>query len=367
MSANHSQSHWQTHVSTELAAITDILSKRGYALLDKQPHTQGERFLMKNITTTSGDKLILIGVDSTEKKVVIKAAKDFTGIQELESERKCRKVLQEINFAYKTFDAPTEVAFFKEQGYTFSIQEYIDQTSTFLERPLKEQFLFALNALKSQESARITTGNHLKKVAPVFGIRKSDDYIRLLSAFTTSLELQNADSDILKTVQTVLNKIRDKKERVEQYCGFLTHTDFVPHNFRIADNTMYLLDWSSLEFGNKHESWARFLNFMALYNPKLESLLITYVEENRAPEERESLQLMRLYRLCELITYYSNTLSQSEGDLLTLNQTRVRFWHEVLTAEMNNERIDQSIIETYKTTRDTLRSDAEKERQENLH
>jgi len=130
---------------------------------------------------------------------------------------------------------------------------------------------------------------------------------------------------------------------------------------------MYLLDWSSLEFGNKHESWARFLNFMTLYNPALETLLIEYVEHNRAPEERESLQLMRLYRLCELITYYANTLHKSEGDLLKLNQTRVQFWHDVLLVEITNQRVSPSLVTEYTNSRDQLRSQSEKERQVNLH
>lgn len=367
MSANNQQEKWRKYVATELAALTPILSRHGYTLARTQPHTTGERFLMKNITTTSGEKLILFGLDSDKKKVVIKATNDYTGQQELEAERNCRQVLQEINFAYETFDAPHEQAFFSEQCYTIAIQEFIEQSSTFLERPLEQQFMFALKALKTQESARITTSNHLKKVAPVFGIRKSSDYLRILTAFITSLHRSDADPTIIKSVHTVLHRLRADQERIEQYCGFLTHTDFVPHNFRIADDTMYLLDWSSLAFGNKHESWARFLNFMTLYNPELETLLITYVEQNRAPEERKSLQLLRLYRLCELITYYTNTLPQSEGDLLALNQTRVQFWHDVLLAEMENRRVDQSVVGAYKTTRDQLRSAAEKERQINLH
>jgi hypothetical protein len=367
MSANSTQETWQKYVETEIETLRPLLSTAGYTLDENQPHTKGERFLMKNITTTSGEKLILVGTNVDGKKVVIKAAKDFTGKKELEAERTCRIVLQEIDFSYKTFDAPTELAFFTEQGYTISIQEYIEQTSAFLERPIEQQFTFALNALKTQESARITTNNHLRKVGPVFGIRRSGDYIKLLRAFLTALKIQEADVSITTTVQSVLNQVEEKRERIEQYCGFLTHTDFVPHNFRIAGDTMYLLDWSSLEFGNKHESWARFLNFMTLYNPELETLLIEYVEKNRAPEERESLQLLRLYRLCELITYYSNTLAQSDGDLLTLNQTRVQFWHKVLKAEMQNKRVDPSIVETYKSNRDNLRSTAEKERQENLH
>src|SRR5690606_17976906 len=152
-------------------------------------------------------------------------------------------------------------------------------------------------------------------------------------------------------------KLTEQKERIEQYCGFLTHTDFVPHNFRIKDDILYLLDFSSLQFGNKHESWARFLNFMTLYNPELESLLIDYVDQNRASEERESLQLMRLFRLGEIITYYVKNVSQSDGSLKTLNQNRVQFWADVLAAEIENKRVSRDIVKNYQTNRDQLRSE----------
>ncbi len=130
---------------------------------------------------------------------------------------------------------------------------------------------------------------------------------------------------------------------------------------------LYLLDFSSLRFGNKHESWARFLNFMALYNPALENLLITYVEQNRSSEERESLQLMRLFRLGELVAYYANTLEKSSGDLFTLNQARIAFWTDVLIAELHNTRVDATVRTAYTQRRDALRSNSEKVRQIGLH
>ena len=106
---------------------------------------------------------------------------------------------------------------------------------------------------------------------------------------------------------------------------------------------------------------------MTLYNRPLEQWLITYVEKNRAPEERESLQLMRVFRLGEIITYYMNTLERSDGSLQSLNQARVEFWSNVLAAELNNERVADSIVEQYQMTRDGLRSAEEKERQIGLH
>ena len=162
-------------------------------------------------------------------------------------------------------------------------------------------------------------------------------------------------------------QLREHEKTIEQYSGFLTHTDFVPHNIRIHDDTIYLLDHSSLTFGNKYEGWARFVNFMTLYNPMLENALVTYVKENRTPEESVSLRMMRIYRLGEIIWYYVQTLEKSTGDLHTLNTARITFWSTVLTHILKDERIPESIITEYKKTRDSLRSDDEKKRQQGLH
>ena len=48
---------------------------------------------------------------------------------------------------------------------------------------------------------------------------------------------------------------------------------------------MYLLDHSSLRFGNKYEGWARFRNFTTFYNRPLEEALLLYMRNNRAEEK----------------------------------------------------------------------------------
>ncbi len=161
--------------------------------------------------------------------------------------------------------------------------------------------------------------------------------------------------------------LRENEEVIEQYTGFLTHTDFVPHNIRIHNGQMYLLDHSSLTFGNKYEGWARFLNFMTLYNPPLTGLLTEYVKNNRTSEESVSLRMMRIYRLGEIIWYYIRTLEKSEGDLRTLNEARITFWSTVLTHILDNTPVPESVILDYKNTRDSLRSEEEKKRQQGLH
>jgi hypothetical protein len=106
---------------------------------------------------------------------------------------------------------------------------------------------------------------------------------------------------------------------------------------------------------------------MTLYNPVLEKALVDYVKNNRAPEELESLQLMRTYRLGELIWYYVRATGQSTDALHDLNTVRVSFWSEVLRAHLNGATIATDVRERYKKVRDLLRSDEEKKRQVGLH
>lgn len=365
---NNSAVNWKSYVETELPRVSDILNDKGFTLDEKQPHILGERYLMRALTTAGGQKLILLGKkQDTGDTVVIKITNDKDGKEELQHERTCRQLLHQIDFAYDIFHSPEELAFLSEGNYILSVHKYIEQDSAFLERPLVEQFEYALNAFKAQERARATTHNHFKTITATFGNRISTDYLRLFGAFESALNEKQAPEPTKLLIQEAQNTLYKNAKRIEQYCGFLTHTDFVPHNFRIAGDVLYLLDFSSLRFGNKHESWARFLNFMTLYNRELEALLIQYLEDNRAPEERESLQLMRLFRLGEIITYYTNLLNKSSDALLELNTERVQFWSKVLEAELQNQRVSEHIVRNYQKKRDQLRSPEEKERQVGLH
>ena len=156
-------------------------------------------------------------------------------------------------------------------------------------------------------------------------------------------------------------------ETIDIYSNFLTHWDFVPHNFRVRNHEIYLLDHAALRFGNKYESWARFINFMTLYNEKLEQALLDYVKDNRGKSEYLALRLMRVFRLVEIIWYYASTLANAVGDLHTLNQQRIIFWTKVLESVLADQPVSRNIVEEYKRIRDSLRSPEEKERQKKLH
>lgn len=358
---------WDTYIANELAILSPLLGTHGFTLDPLQPHTIGERFLMQAVTTVGGQKLILRGKDQNGNLAIIKATRDTIGKNEINHERLCRSLINELNFAYNVFAAPKELLHLEEAGFVINIQEYIAQETTFLERPLVEQFTFALSAFKAQEHSRATTSGHVRHISKTFGYKTSADYLALCAQFVRDISVLPADHTARTLIPQAVTRLTDGQQRIEQYSGFLTHTDFVPHNFRIKKDQLYLLDFSAIRFGNKHEGWARFLNFMTLYNPALESALLTYVETNRAAEERESLQLMRLFRLAELITYYTKTVGRSENELLTLNTTRIQFWTDVLAAELHDTRITPEIVQAYQTTRDTLRSDEEKRRQIGLH
>lgn len=360
---------WEEYCAREIALLQPILASFGFSIDATQPHISGERFLMHAVTTTSGKKIILLGTSSDGTKVVIKAAKDAAGKKELTHERNCRDILKKLDFAGEVFHTPKEVAYIQQSGYIITVQRFIDQPCSFLERPLEEQFTLALKAFKGQESAHATTFKHRKLIGKIFGIRNKDVYLNTFSMFEKSITEANlAVPDINTVLSEAKVSLTQNQEIIEQYSGFLTHTDFVPHNIRIsADNTIYLLDHSSLTFGNKYEGWARFINFMTLYNPPLQQALETYVHDNRAPEEAVSLRMMRIYRLGEILYYYMRTLPKSDGDLLRLNTARIHFWKEVLSCVLTKKEVPQHIITAYTTVRDTLRTEDEKKRQQGLH
>lgn len=366
--ANHNNQSLEKFREIELSKLRDIVYSLGYSLDEEQPHISGERYLMQAVTTMSGQKFILLAKNiATGERVVIKASNDCAGKEELTHERLCRNILKKIGFAYHVFKTPEEILFSTQDEYLISIQKYIEQSSPFLERPIEEQFTFALEAFKAQEGVHATTYGHAKVIQKTFGSFSSHDYLSSFNSFRECVLKRPENTSLSMSLDEAHRFLSENQNTIEQYSGFLTHTDFVPHNFRIADNAIYLLDHSSLRFGNKYEGWARFLNFMTLYNPALEEAFLFYIRENRTSEETLSLRLMRVYRLGEILCYYTRTLPQSSGDLYLLNEARIAFWGKVLKATLKNEVIAQTTVEEYQALRDSLRSDEEKKRQRGLH
>jgi predicted Ser/Thr protein kinase len=360
---NKYKKQWQEYKEAELKIVRPILSELGFELDDKQVHIGGERYI------TGGKKLVLLGKQKdNNKKVVIKVSRDEMRSAEIKHEWKCRQILQKINFAYHIFFTPKEILYTKKNGFTIFVTRFIDQKSTFLDRPLESQFFLSLKALEAQEGVHATTYEHTSTIKQTFGMWNSQEYIASFDKYYTNTIVQLPENIKVKKLLTKAKDFLSQNiETIDLYSDFLTHWDLVPHNFRVLENDIYLLDYSSIRFGNKYEGWARFINFMTLYNRPLEEKLVEYVKENRNEQEFLSLQLMRVFRLGELIWYYANTLDKAEGNLLQLNKKRIDLWANVLEGVLENKNIDYKIIEEYKIDRDKLRDEEEKERQQDLH
>ncbi|USN91815.1 MAG: hypothetical protein H6782_02995 [Candidatus Nomurabacteria bacterium] len=348
---------WEIYTKTELSILGPLLAKQGIELDYNQPHISGERFLM------SGKKVVLIGksIDSGER-LIIKSSADVSGIGEIEKERLVRQTLEKLPFAYSPLLAPKERWFDKNDNRIIVVTEFIDQPKPYLSLPLIEQFDLAIQAFRMLESAHVTTAGHKKIIKNIFSIWSAESYQKQAILFAQEVK----SDEVVKTLQDCLAELSNRHEDIERYCGFLTHDDFALHNFRFRDKVIYLIDQSSLIFGNKHESWARFLNYMLLYNRELGQALLQYLKDNVAEEELASLRLLRIYKVMELLNYYSKATNQSGGDVLALSKRRIVFWHYVLIQLLTGKAIEESAITSYQKDRDRLRSEEEVARQREL-
>jgi len=363
MGSTDIKARWEAYCTEELARVRPVLSRHGFELEDVQIHLGGERAVI------SGNKLVLLGRRTADgKRVVIKASSRPDGKRELEQERASRELLQRIRFAYAVLLSPEDLGWFDEQGCLISVTAFLEQDRAFLERALPDQFFLAMKAFEAQESFHAATYEQTRSIRGSLGFFHAETYLRQFQTYNEEVRSRLPDRQDVGTLLDRTEKIlADGRERIEQYGGFLTHTDFVPHNFRVIGRDIYLLDHSSIRFGNKYEGWARFLNFMLLHHRALEQTILEYLKDNRTAEESEALGLMRLYRLGEIVRYYVGRLEKSTGDLLALDRARVSFWIDVLRAQADCVPLPEGRIQAYREIRDALRSDEEKNRQHGLH
>ena len=369
MPHNNEQKVWEEYRERELRSAKPILERLGFVLDTLQPHTRGERFLMAGERDVGGGgrKLVLTGHGADGVRVIIKVSSDPEGKKEIDAERAARRTLHDLRFAYYVVHSPEEIAYVQEGGLTLFITRYIEQEKNFLERPLQEQFSLALAALKVQEGMHATTSSHVRAIRRAFGVWSAKEYLRSFAIFSENAARHEGGDTLIHSLARAQVFLEEHGEVIEQYCGFLTHADFVPHNLRVEGQTFYLLDYASLHFGNKYESWARFMNFMLLYNRPLEEALLQYVRDNRTPEEYIALRCMRIYKLGFLLSFYAESLGKTTGSVHTLSQLRLTFWLDVLQSLLEETCLSEERIEAYREARDQLRSPEEKERQKNLH
>lgn len=364
---NTEKQKWEQYCTEEIARTTPILTKYRFSLDVTQPHIKGERYLTRPIG--GAKKLLLLGKrDSDGIRVVIKISTEKKGIEEMQHERICRDMLTKMSFAHNILYSPRELFFTKEKGIAIMISEFIEQECSFTERPIPEQFTLALSILKAQEQAHATTYEHRRVVYRTFGEMNSSDYLRKCNSHISAIRAMSSSNKILcDTIDRALHFFIKNIQTIEQYSGFLTNWDLTPQNIRISEDHIYFLDHASFHFGNKYESWARFINFMSLYEPQVAEALVLYVRDNRTPEESLSLKLLRIYRLIELIRFYTEWLPRTEGDMKKLAFARIDFWNTVLKATLDDKFIPKETVDAYKRTRDALRSVDEKQRQIGLH
>ncbi|MCD5381999.1 MAG: hypothetical protein LR017_01635 [Candidatus Pacebacteria bacterium] len=355
------QKTWQEFVAHEKTSLQPFLTKHNLVLTPEQPHISGERFLM------SGPKVVLLATNMQGVPYVIKTTENPESKKEIEAERHTNTILKELPFAYKKILSPSEHIYTKEGKRIIIVTEFIKETTPFLTLSLKKQFDLILGAFTMLAGAHATTASHQKITQYSFDVWDADAYKNAASRFVHNAGIcSDVSSTLLTTLKKAIRLFNSNPDTITRYCGFLTHNDFVPHNFRFSGDAIYLIDQSSLVFGNKHESWARLMNYMNLHNPALERALDTFVLKNYASEEYDSLRSMRIYKLIELLSYHCNAVKTSSGDIQTLSKARVCFWEAVLVSIFENSQLQEHIRTQYIAQRNNLRSTAETARQKTL-
>ena len=346
----------------ELPTISALLKPLGCSLDELQPYISGERYLM------AGGKLVLAGTDvKSGEKVIIKASNQTDGKKEISSEKKSRDLMRSLSFADKKILIPEEVFYGEKDGYVFLIMRFIPQDKVFVGHTVEEQFFIALSAFEAQESFHATTYEHLRAVKDVFPMLSGAEYLNDFKRLKDSILKKNPNESLRGELDKAEIFLKENTITVDRYASYLTHTDFVPHNFRLAEHALYMLDcvpnYATIHFGNKYEGWARFLNYMLIHSPELERLLAKYVRDSRGEDEYLSLRLMRVYKIAFLLDYYARSLEKTTGDLHKLTLARLDYWREALSSILEDRPVGKEVTEKYVATRNALRSEEEKERQ----
>ena len=303
------------------------------------------------------DKRVLIGQRNSDKtRVIIKASDSLGGRNEIKSEKLIQDTLLQASFSQEKIFFPEEIYYGEKGGYLIRITNFIEQEKVFGAYPLDEQFFMLMREFEAQESFYANTFEHLNIVKNVFPVTKARDYIQRFEGFKIGQHKEEALSLLEKHI-----------DLIETRSNYLTHTDFAPSNFRVSGKKLYMIDLSSMHFGNRYEGLARFVNYCLIHNPKLGQLITDYIRDNRGDEESLCLRLMRIYKAGFLINHYETTLPKTEDALQTLTETRLKLWQTILERLLKDEPVDQGTIDAYRLTRDTLRSKAEVMRQKEFN
>lgn len=370
MTSINAQEAWEAYRASELARALPVLGGLEFALDEAQVHIGGERYLMAGTRDVGGGgkKLVLIGTHTPSgARVIIKVSSDLAGKREIEREYIARTLINDLGFAHYTFHTPKHVVHQSYDDLLVSISEFIEQDRSFLTRNLEERFFLALSAFEAQEGVHATTYTHAKEIKDAFGFASADDYLREFETYHDEAIHNDPDNkDMVNALDRALTFLNENRLTIERYNGFLTHADFVPNNFRVRGQELFLLDYASLHFGNKYEGWARFLNFMIHHDPELEQRLVKHIRTHRSEEEYLSLRLMRVYKLGFLIKFWTAGLKEASGSLKELIRERIILWTRALDSVLNDTPVPSDVITHYLERQKDLRSEEEKARQREM-
>jgi hypothetical protein len=322
----------------------------------RQLNIGGERELM------SPDKMVLTGVHTeTNNRIVLKCADSMFGVKEIVTEHSIRETLKHVSFSEKKILMPEEIFYGTINGYSVSVTDFLEQEKVFTDYDLEKQFSMSLDALQAQESFHIDTKEKIDLIDDIFVTHTPEFYLENYALHQKRIEdVIPHSASILSTGYTFL---LENLETLRTFDRYLIHSDFVPHNFRIHENQLYVLDFVSFRLGNKYESWARFINFMEIHSPLLVPKLLVYAQSERGADEYRALRLMRAYKTCFILNYYAQILANTAGDLHELTKARLVLGLAILESVIHDTALLEEIRQEYYKTRDRLRTDAEKERQ----
>lgn len=340
-------------VTDEIAALAE---KLGIILDDTQLNIGGERDIL------SPHKYVLMGsYKNSGERAVLKCARHPEGVAEITQEHKIMQALRSLPFSEEELIAPRETFFGMVGAYTASITDYIPQDKVFTDFSLEEQFFMAVHALESQETFHATTREHQGWLRSLFVRHTPHFYIKDYGHMQNNIHAVWPDAT--NTLKKGAEFLSENHSLLEAFDRHLIHFDLVPHNFRIKDRQLYLLDFVSFRLGNKYESWARFVNFMEVHSPKLVPYLLEYVKADRGDSEYLVLRLMRVYKAVFLLNYYAESHKKTEGALRELTGERLKLWTHIVDSILNDTPVDSTILGTYYEKRAALRTPEEKARQ----
>jgi len=308
------------------------------------------------------EKLVLLGKRKTDNlRVVIKVSHSPQGKVEIIKEKKVQDTLSKVIFSREDILFPQEIYYGERGAYLIRITNFIPQEKVFASYSLDEQFFKILREFEVQEGFYANTFEHLNIVKSVFPITKAEDYLKSMRDFIQNIN--HYSKDLSSTISKGEELIKENLAVIDERSNYLTHTDFVPSNFRLGKDGVYMIDLSSMHFGNRYEGLARFVNYCIIYSPELGKKICEYIRKNRGEEDYLCLRLMRIYKAGFLLNHYTKIIKKTDGNLCLLTQKRIELWHKIIDSLIKDEPIDEKMVQDYKARRDELRSNEELRRQ----